>query len=122
MAVVASLSHYTVLFTLAALAFPHETLATHFTVFQDIGAHAVRGAGGHRDRGLLLGAGLVHRAARASCRRWPASRVPVPGCFGRGFGKGDEPRLAILLMYALCQGCLFIGGLSVGAGGSVERR
>ena len=36
MAVVASLSHYTVLFTLAALAFPHETLATHFTVFQDI--------------------------------------------------------------------------------------
>ena len=47
---------------------------------------------------------------------------PFLGCFGRGFGKGDEPRLAILLMYALCQGCLFIGGLSVGAGGSVERR
>lgn len=122
MAVVASLSHYTVLFTLAALAFPHETLATHFTVFQDI-AHTPYVAlvgivivGFSSALGSFIGGARVLQALARD-------RVfPFLGCFGRGFGKGDEPRLAILLMYALCQGCLFIGGLSVGAGGRVERR
>ena len=112
MAVVASLSHYTVLFTLAALAFPHETLATHFTVFQDI-AHTPYVAlvgivivGFSSALGSFIGGARVLQALARD-------RVfPFLGCFGRGFGKGDEPRLAIL----------FIGGLSVGAGGRVERR
>lgn len=110
-----SLLHYTLLFTLSALAFPHDTLLHHFTVFQDIAHTPYVALVGIVIVGFSSALGSFIGGARVLQALARDHVFPFLGCFGRGFGKGDEPRVAILLMYVLCQCCMFIGGLSVRA-------
>lgn len=54
--------------------------------------------------GLMGGSRILQAIARDGI-------YPGMSWAGRGFGKGDEPRLAVLLTGAIAQVCLFIGGL-----------
>lgn len=111
--VIASLSHYSLLFTLFAFTFTHDTLLTHDTVFQDITGTPYIALIGITIVGFSAALGSFIGGARV-LQALARDRVyPFLGCFGKGYGKGDEPRVAIFLMYALCQCCMFIGGLEV---------
>ena len=68
-----SLSHYTLLFTLAALAFPHDTLLHHFTVFQDIAHTPYVALVGIVIVGFSSALGSFIGGARACSRRWRAT-------------------------------------------------
>ena len=113
MSVIASLSHYTLLFTLFAFTFTHDTLLEHDTVFQDIAGTPYIALIGISIVGFSAALGSFIGGARV-LQALARDRVyPFLGCFGKGYGKGDEPRVAIFLMYVLCQCCMFIGGLEV---------
>lgn len=112
--VITSLSHYTLLFTLFAFSFTHDTLLNHETAFQDITGTPYVALVGIFIVGFSSALGSFIGGARV-LQALARDRVyPFLSCFGKGSGKGDEPRLAILLMYILCQACMFIGGLEVG--------
>ena len=94
--VCASFTHYALLFTLAAFAFPHSTLVGRDTVFQDvefwpgIAVIGISIVGFSAALGSFIGGARVLQALAR-----------------------DEPRRAILLMYIVCELCFFIGDLNV---------
>lgn len=111
--VLTSLTHYTLLYTFSAFVFPHDTLVENKNVFQDIGFSPYIAVIGIFIVGFSAALGSFIGGARV-LQALARDRVfSFLGCFGKGYGKGDEPRIAILLMFAFCFVCLFIGGLEV---------
>ena len=115
-----SLTHYTLLYTLSAFVFTHDTLVQNTDVFQDVGFSPYIAVVGIFIVGFSSALGSFIGGARV-LQALARDRVfSFLGCFGKGYGKGDEPRIAILLMFSFCFVCLFIGGLEVGMEGSCE--
>ncbi|CBK21731.2 uncharacterized protein [Blastocystis hominis] len=106
-----SLTHYTLLYTLSAFVFTHDTLVQNTDVFQDVGFSPYIAVVGIFIVGFSSALGSFIGGARV-LQALARDRVfSFLGCFGKGYGKGDEPRIAILLMFSFCFVCLFIGGL-----------
>ena len=107
-------------YTLSAFVFTHDTLVQNTDVFQDVGFSPYIAVVGIFIVGFSSALGSFIGGARV-LQALARDRVfSFLGCFGKGYGKGDEPRIAILLMFSFCFVCLFIGGLEVGMEGSCE--
>lgn len=111
--VCASFTHYALLFTLAAFAFPHSTLVGRDTVFQDVEFWPGIAVIGISIVGFSAALGSFIGGARVLQALARDGVFKTLGFLGKGYGKGDEPRRAILLMYIVCELCFFIGDLNV---------
>ena len=109
-----SFAHYAILFTLSAFVFPHDTLVGRDTVFQDIGFWPGIAVIGITIVGFSAALSSFIGGARVLQALARDGVFKSLGWLGKGYGKGDEPRRAILLMYIVCEICFFIGDLNVG--------
>jgi potassium/chloride transporter 9 len=108
---VALITYFFAIMTFAGAA-TSETLQQNLYLFQDVsfGSPWIIIAGtwvacfSSGLGGIMGGSRILQAIAR--------DRIfPFISIFGRGYGKGDEPRIAVLLTAAIAQGALFIGGL-----------
>lgn len=113
LSVACSFAHYALLFTFAAFGFPHETLVGRDTVFQDAGFWPGIAVIGISIVGFSAALGSFIGGARVLQALARDHVFKTLGWLGKGEGKGDEPRRAILLMYFVCEVCFFVGDLTV---------